>query len=409
MFRPNFIVAISCTMLLIGCTSQKPVLDSTSPPIEATTPLEGTPVAIAWNNDTQLMMGVDTGAVQSSLMFSPAVESLNYRIRGKGMMRHAYIPISLKQGAPPIENKQDVVMVEQAPYDGLIGWKSIRKYVWNINFPQAKHRFFNKLPKHIKKWNAIKLVPNSDYPQLNDSLKRRIILDTGAPHAVYISKKRWNAIKLAYPDAFVSVYSGYSPAAGGFYAHECMHVHSFELGSLKLKNVLLCESFANPNVIGIPEDIDIILGIGALADREFWIDGPGNTLYFSSKTYATPPPQMLNIMGGTFIPNSDGSGPMKAYVAKWSPAWDNGLRTGDTLVSINGRKKPYQDLIDYITTQHGAKAHIIILRNGKQHHIHWEVPDAPPAGEYYPTPEAITEEEFEKHLKQLNSLESQTN
>lgn len=103
----------------------------------------------------------------------------------------------------------------------------------------------------------------SDYPQIADKHGRRIILDTGAPHAVYISKKRWNAIKLAYPDAFVSVYSGYSPAAGGFYAHECMHVSSFQLGPLELKNILLCESFANPEVMGIPDDIDIILGYGA--------------------------------------------------------------------------------------------------------------------------------------------------
>ena len=63
-----------------------------------------------------------------------------------------------------------------------------------------------------------------------------------------------------------------------------MHVSSFQLGPLELKNILLCESFANPEVMGIPDDIDIILGYGALAARQFWLDGPGNALYFSRET-----------------------------------------------------------------------------------------------------------------------------
>lgn len=202
-----------------------------------------------------------------------------------------------------------------------------------INYPKRSHRFFNKLPSRIRSWHKLALIPGADYPQIADKHGRRIILDTGAPHAVYISKKRWNAIKQAYPDAFVSVYSGYSPAAGGFYAHECMHVSSFQLGQLELKNILLCESFANPEVMGIPDDIDIILGYGALISRQFWLDGPGCALYFSSTSHPMPGPSSFNLMGGTFIQDRNGNGPMKAFVAEWSPAWNAGLRTGDVLVS----------------------------------------------------------------------------
>ena len=133
-----------------------------------------------------------------------------------------------------------------------------------------------------------------------------------------------------------------------------MHVSSFQLGPLELKNILLCESFANPEVMGIPDDIDIILGYGALAARQFWLDGPGNALYFSSTSHRMPAPASFNLMGGTFIQDSNGNGPMKAYVAEWSPAWDAGLRTGDVLISINGRKNPYPDLVEYVTTQRGG-------------------------------------------------------
>lgn len=158
-----------------------------------------------------------------------------------------------------------------------------------------------------------------------------------------------------------------------------MHVSSFQLGPLELKNILLCESFANPEVMGIPDDIDIILGYGALAARQFWLDGPGNALYFSSTSHRMPAPASFNLMGGTFIQDSNGNGPMKAYVAEWSPAWDAGLRTGDVLISINGRKNPYPDLVEYVTTQRGAQASVVVQRRNRLVRIQWEVPAAPPA------------------------------
>ena len=61
--------------------------------------------------------------------------------------------------------------------------------------------------------------------------------------------------------------------------------------------------------MGIPDDIDIILGYGALAARQFWLDGPGNALYFSSTSHRMPAPASFNLMGGTFIQDSNGNGP----------------------------------------------------------------------------------------------------
>ena len=42
----------------------------------------------------------------------------------------------------------------------------------------------------------------------------------------------------------------------------------------------------------------------------------------------------------------------------------------------------------------------MVQRRNKLVRIQWEVPAAPPAGDYYPTPQAITEKEFENHVKQ---------
>ncbi len=78
---------------------------------------------------------------------------------------------------------------------------------------------------------------------------------------------------------------------------------------LELKNILLCESFANPEVMGIPDDIDIILGYGALAARQFWLDGPGNALYFSSTSHRMPAPSSFNLMGAPSSRTAAGTAP----------------------------------------------------------------------------------------------------
>ena len=114
MFRSS--IMLLATMLCVSCVSHRPIQDSSSPPIDAANPLDGTPVALAWSSGTQLMMGVDTGAVQTSLLFSPAVESIGARLRGRGAMRTANVPVSLKDDGEPISRKQDVVMADQAPY-----------------------------------------------------------------------------------------------------------------------------------------------------------------------------------------------------------------------------------------------------------------------------------------------------
>ena len=48
----------------------------------------------------------------------------------------------------------------------------------------------------------------------------------------------------------------------------------------------------------------------------------------------------------------------------------------------------------------GAQASVVVQRRNRLVRIQWEVPAAPPAGDYYPTPQAITEQEFENHVRQ---------
>lgn len=53
----------------------------------------------------------------------------------------------------------------------------------------------------------------------------------------------------------------------------------------------------------------------------------------------------------------------------------------------------------------GAQASVVVQRRNRLVRIQWEVPAAPPAGDYYPTPQAITEQEFENHVRQQEKKE----
>ncbi len=401
---PTFFAAT----FLAACTQSVVPIPDQHHPVETINPPDGTPTAFAWHNDHELIMGLDTGAIQETLLFSPTASKLGRKIRGQGPMRSAWADISLTRDGKPITAKQDVVMVDSAPYDGLIGWKTIRNYVWNINYPQECHYFYSTLPPSVKKWNSLKLVPNSDLAQIKSPSGKMIVIDTGAPHALYIAKKDWKRFKLDYPDASVSVYSGFSPAAGGFYALECMLIRSYKIGKLELKNIVACESFADKNIMNIRKDIDILLGVNAFCGREFWLDGPGGTLYFSGRKFNTRTQTNFNCAGATFIPEKSGSGTLTAKVAPWSTAWDHGLRTGDALVSLNGVKKPDQMMIDYVTCHTGAEANLIVKRKNQLLAISWTVPPLPSPGEYHPTPEALTEDAFQRHQQLLDQQAQQT-
>lgn len=149
------------------------------------------------------------------------MESIGARLRGRGAMRTANVPVSLKDDGEPISRKQDVVMVDQAPYDGLLGWECIRKYVWNINYPKRSHRFFNKLPSKIRSWHKLSLIPGSDYPQIADKHGRRIILDTGAPPCRLHLQETLERHQAGLPGRVRQRLFRLQPRRGGFYAHEC--------------------------------------------------------------------------------------------------------------------------------------------------------------------------------------------
>lgn len=398
---------ISLVALLCNSCVRPPSIPEGDAPIHAENPIIGLPTVQAWSNKDPLQLGVDTGATQPAIFFSPSVKELGGKLRGRPPMQMTSLPISLSKGGKPLEEKTEVAVVTSAPYDGLLGWGTIQRFIWHLNIPKQHHDFYNVLPKQVKKWDKIPLVSNTDYLQILNPNGKLTIIDTGAPHTVYISRKRWARFKEDYPDAFVSVYSGYSPAAGGYYAYECMNIKSFRVGSLVLNNVIACESFIDKQLMGINHEIDLMLGLDAMKEHSFWIDSQGKSLYFKKVADASGSQQTYNLVGAAFIPSPDGSPPLTAKISEWSPAWNAGLRTGDIIVAINGRLRPNESLIEYVTTQEGARATIAFRRKGRLYTAEWTVPPRPIAGEFHPTPPAVTAEEYQRIQLQEQQMEEQ--
>ena len=401
---------ICLTAFLCESCVPPPAIPSGDSPIEAHNPLHGQPTIQAWSKKNPVQLAVDTGATQAAIFFSPTVKNLGGRLRGKAPMQVTNLPISLTKEGPRLEEQTEVATVASAPYDGLLGWGTIQKFVWHLNIPKQHHDFYVSLPNQVKKWKKLPIVSNPHYLQLLNPNGELTLVDTGAPHTVYIARSKWESFKADYPDAFISIYSGYSPAAGGNYAYECMHIQSFRIGSLQLRNVIVCESFVDKKLMGIDRDIDVMLGLDAFKEHSFWIDPKGKALYFKKVAQIENHSPSYNLVGAAFIPSPDGNQPLTAKVATWSPAWHAGLRTGDILVGINGRLSPNDSLIEYVTTQEGARATVSFRRKGQIYTTKWVVPERPPAGEFHPTPLAVSAEEYQRlqQEEQVKQVEAQT-
>lgn len=359
--------------VLVGCGSVNRDPDGLTMP-QACNPLEDRPYVIGWVDGHPVRLAVDTGAAQGTLLFSGAVDALGGRLRGKGALQTTNLEVVVYEGQPQSEDRQTVAVVPQTNFQGLVGWPMIRNFVWNINFPKKEHKFTDSVPFLVRQRNSLKILPQGEIAYLSDKRGHRIALDTGAPYGIYLNKKHWEEWKAAHPYAFVTLYDGYSPAAGGHYVRECSRCDVFTIGDVKFHNVVICESFVDREIMGLDHDIDIILGLESFMSRDVWIDGKNHEVYFGSDDSAERKRAPLNLVGVCFQPRADGRLTYDLVVKEGSVAWKSGLRTGDRLVSLGGARYPDYALMQYATQHPGAKMSVVISRRGRIKRYKWEVP-----------------------------------
>ncbi len=363
-------------LFLTGCGSANRYLEGQTCP-RAYNPLEDRPYVVGWVDGNPVKLAVDTGAAQETLLFADSAERLGGRVRGRGDIKTSNLRVVVYDGQPENGERQAVVAVPHAAFSGLMGWPMIRRFVWHLDFPRGEHEFVSSVPFLVRNGQfSMKLKPDAEVATLADKNGHHVVLDTGAPYGIYLNESHWREWKRENPYAFITLYQGYSPASGGAYVRECARAESYTVNGLEFKNIIIAESFVDKDVLGVEQDIDIVIGLDALKSRELWLDGPGNRLYFGASKSKQGDPAPLNLVGVAFtLQSEDARRPVyELTVLENSVAWNSGLRTGDRLVSLNLQKYPDAALIDYLTTQPGVKAGIVVSRKGKIRRFKWTVP-----------------------------------
>lgn len=373
-----FLAVLILFPLLWSCSSTSYRGDRGAVP-ELLNPVEDRPYMVAWVDGQALRLAIDTGASHESILFEHVVKALHGRVLGKESLLTTNLKAYLCDGSNVSaikdgvkDDRQVVVEAPGADFEGLVGWPLMKNYIWNINSTKGTQKFADSVPFFVRNRPHLTIQTRENLPFLRDDAGHRILLDTGAPFAIYLDKEHWDTWKSQNPYVFVTLYSGYSPAAGGYYVHECARARSYTIGGVDFKNIVIAESFIDEKIMNFDKKINIILGLQAFSQRDVWVDGLAEKIYFGGIYTDAKSRQPLNLVGAAFIPAANNM--LDAVVLKNSVAWEAGLRSGDTLIYINGQRRPNADLLDYLTKESGAKAVALVMRHGKFKRITWWVP-----------------------------------
>ena len=259
--------------LLPGCRTKSDM------GISAVNPPGRMPEIHAWSKGEKLTMGADTGSGLPAALFPITAMDLGSKVRWGKPIQSSALEVKLWRQGSPVRKNCPVIHSFCATVDGLIGWPVLRRYAWHLDYADGLHEFLESVPGEVKTWDSV-AVQNGAHPMVFIEGLGKCLIDSGAPHAVYLPPDKWKRFMKSYPEAKVLQFSGDSPAAGGYFRIAVVPVPKLQLGRLQLENVMVCESFfKTPHVV---------LGTQILEQVEVWLDGPGRRLYF--RPYKAPIP-----------------------------------------------------------------------------------------------------------------------
>lgn len=383
-FRPTTLVAAFLSVLACSCSQQSITSDGL---LNAKNPLETSPLVQVYTaNGASIDLMLDTGAEQPVLLFNDSIILQQMGLQGSGAKQ--YLDLYERPGGHGFIGKVHAsISAPNFDYHGLAGWDLIRRGIWNFDFNSASQKFVKHLPAEVAAWPSLSIRPGCRVLRVDDGSGRNIVIDTGADRSIYLGSRAWREWKRRHPSAPLYIYAGFSPASGGWFARESSVAPSFKVGPIELYNVHVCQSFVDKRFISGPE-IDVIVGMRALLNYNVWIDGPGSRVYLkksAGKQWVNPP---LNLAGVVILPsnsqhqhNFESSGYYTLQVLANSPAWNSGLRSGDSLVGVDGNARPSMFQLESLLTKPGAKSHWQVKRRGRIISTNLVIPGKAPKSE----------------------------
>ena len=260
-----------------------------------------------------------------------------------------------------------------AGIDGLIGWNTLNKGVWTLDWQNGLLTTLPTLPEKVraKPWSRTPIdrnLPVASVMLSNDS-PDRVYVDTGSPIALALGQQYWNQWRFGPPQQLTTIRSGFAPGVGMFTTAVGFSA-DFTLGPLSIRHIFIEKSIRN-----LPQ-LHAIIGLNALSQFNLIIDQDNDQIYWQANENA-PTRQKntlsnYNRLGATFPPLSLNSSVLVGAVVADSPAFRFGLRSGDVLLRVNDfdmtkwRTDPAIARAQFWQQAAGTKYKLVIKRKGEE-------------------------------------------
>lgn len=256
---------------------------------------------------------------------------------------------------------------------GLLGYDIFSRFVVKIDYVHEKITLYNpQVYNPGKKYDVIDLEVQESKPVIrinlqfnkNENLDARLLIDTGASHALVLDTNSNGKISL--PNKYIEASLG--RALGGEIHGYLGRIDGFDFGDKRLNDVIV----SYPKVTEKDEQVvyDRNGSIGGELLKKFTVIFD----FFNSKMYVKPNRTYkysfeYNMSGLEFVAEGEG---LNLYiihnVRKNTTAFDAGFEPGDVLLSLNdipSRKLDLTKIYTLLNRKEGKKINLAVYRDGK--------------------------------------------
>ncbi len=303
------------------------------------------------------------------------VQTIRVGGAGSGEPKTANVATGIKISLSEIDIHDITVVVNEESReesihtdDGLIGSLIFSSYVVEIDFDQSLLYLYDPAEfESAKGWEEILLIMERNTAFLETSLTLdgkaqipfRLLVDLGARHALALSIDP--AKKIIPPEDAIENILG-TGVRGDVFGPQG-RIAGLTLGSSTLNDVIV--GFTDKDSIPLPASCDGNLGVGTLRRFNIIFDYPHSRMYLKPNTYHLDPFEVN--MAGIAMRDTFERIKRVSYVVKDSPAFQEGIKKGDKIIAINGRKierYTYSELYEMFR-QEGRKIKLVIERGSE--------------------------------------------
>jgi len=299
-------------------------------------------------NGKPATLALDTGA-EGLVLFKPAAERLGLKLSG--------IPSDLgrQNGKFPVLETMpyDVTLFNttgklslfvadfsvRMDVDGIAGWPLFKNSTFQIDAAGRVVKSLPEVPQDARQWTKLRVRRASNVLCLEIPGTHEngvILIDTGSYGGVSLNAQRWRAWTNANPDRPKTLAVYYMGGSGVIVGEESW-AEKFSMDALTLNDVPIQAASPSDVATGSTHSpYQATLGLTALQRLDFIVDGKAGIAYVRPRTGPFPP-YPYNRAGAVFAPRDPGrdkSNELVARVLEGGPAYEAGIRNGDTVIKL---------------------------------------------------------------------------